>query len=126
MSFKSGIVSILNSLGRVWLIKSVSRPAIAALILVITQTGLIIFLFPALPPQVPLFYSRPWGEAQLGTPFSLFILPAISFIFLTINIFLTATFSDKKNFFSTLLSSVSLVCALFSLLTLVKIISVVI
>lgn len=26
-----------------------------------------------LPPQVPLFYSRPWGEEQLGSPVWLFL-----------------------------------------------------
>ena len=35
-----------------------------------------IFRFPNLPPQVPLFYSRPWGEEQLAAPSFLGVLLA--------------------------------------------------
>jgi len=30
------------------------------------------------PPQVPLWYSRPWGEEQLTSPIWLLILPGLS------------------------------------------------
>jgi hypothetical protein len=31
-----------------------------------------------LPPQVPLFYSRPWGQDQLADKQFLFIVPAVA------------------------------------------------
>lgn len=31
-----------------------------------------------LPPEVPLLYSRPWGQAQLVRPALLWLLPAIA------------------------------------------------
>ena len=31
-----------------------------------------------LPPQLPLFYSRPWGEEQLTSPVEMLILPGLS------------------------------------------------
>ena len=30
-----------------------------------------------LPPQLPLFYSRPWGEEQLGDFWTIFIIPVL-------------------------------------------------
>ncbi len=46
------------------------------------------FAYPHLPPQVPLFYSRPWGEEQLVAPIFLVILPLLSFFIFLLNIFL--------------------------------------
>jgi hypothetical protein len=33
-----------------------------------------------LPPQIPLFYSRPWGDLQLGEPWQILILPGMAVI----------------------------------------------
>lgn len=33
--------------------------------------------FSSLPPQLPLFYSRPWGEAQLVDTWMIFLLPLL-------------------------------------------------
>lgn len=30
-----------------------------------------------LPPQLPLFYSRPWGEEQLGDFWMIFLIPVL-------------------------------------------------
>lgn len=35
----------------------------------------LLFFWRKLPPQIPLFYSHPWGEDQLGQPVFLWILP---------------------------------------------------
>ncbi len=52
--------------------------------------GLVFWLwqYHNLPPQVPLFYSRPWGEVQLVPPLALAILPGGTIIILMINSFL--------------------------------------
>lgn len=44
-----------------------------------------IFYVRQLPPQVPLFYSRPWGEMQLTSPLGLGWLAAVSLMVLMIN-----------------------------------------
>src|SRR3989344_3726551 len=41
-----------------------------------------------LPPQVPLYYSRPWGEMQLAPPWALFFLPGLSAAVLVVDVFL--------------------------------------
>ncbi len=37
-----------------------------------------LFLGKDLPPQLPLWYSRPWGETQLTDPKMLGLLPALA------------------------------------------------
>lgn len=34
----------------------------------------------SLPPQVPLFYSLPWGEGQLTSPLMLLLLPGLAIL----------------------------------------------
>lgn len=38
-----------------------------------------------LPPEIPLFYSRPWGEEQLADKKFLFLLPTFALTSLFIN-----------------------------------------
>ena len=49
------------------------------------QILLILFFWRKLPPEIPLFYSRPWGEEQLANSWSLFILPSLTIIVFLIN-----------------------------------------
>ncbi len=49
-----------------------------------------------LPPEVPLFYSRPWGEEQLVSPLFLWFLPGSSLIVIWINLFLASYFATDK------------------------------
>ena len=60
----------------------------ANILLILLQVGVIALAWRALPPQVPLFYSRPWGEDQLVHPFGLLLLPAASLLVFLINLFL--------------------------------------
>lgn len=47
-----------------------------------------------LPPQIPLFYSKPWGQEQIAPNVLIFLPTALSFLFFTINIFLGKFFAD--------------------------------
>jgi hypothetical protein len=55
----------------------------------LAQIGLIIFFWRSLPPQVPLFFSRAWGEEQLVAKFGLFMLPFASLVVVLLNRLLT-------------------------------------
>ncbi|HUW21243.1 MAG TPA: hypothetical protein VMW41_01110 [Candidatus Bathyarchaeia archaeon] len=70
--------------------------SLASLCLIILTSLLIFYSWNRLPPQIPLFYSRPWGEKQLASPLELWLLPAFSFGILTLNTFL-AIFTLKKD-----------------------------
>ncbi|TSC85277.1 MAG: hypothetical protein G01um101416_983 [Microgenomates group bacterium Gr01-1014_16] len=41
----------------------------------VVSGGLVLVFLAKLPPQVPLWYSRPWGEDQLAQPVFLWIIP---------------------------------------------------
>lgn len=93
------------------------------LILITISVFFIIIKWSVLPPQIPLFYSRPWGQEQLAPKFFIFILPAVSFlVFLVNNLFAEFFLKRGSDFFvkASLISSfiVSLLC----LISLVKII----
>lgn len=81
--------------------------------------------FSSLPPQVPLFYSQPWGEEQLVAPYWLVILPIGSFFVFLLNNFLAIYFIRGQKILSWILMGTSLGTAIISLITLVKIISLV-
>lgn len=65
---------------------AVKKYYLLSILLIIMMTGIIFFLLPYLPLQVPLFYTQPWGEGRLATKESLFLLPALSLFFLALNL----------------------------------------
>lgn len=57
-------------------------------VLILVMTVLILMFLSQLPPQVPFFYSRPWGEEQLVQPIYLLILPISALFWYVISILL--------------------------------------
>ena len=49
---------------------------------------LVLILQKNLPPQIPLFYSLPWGEEQLAPSIALLLLPLGIFLIALLNSFL--------------------------------------
>ena len=58
--------------------------------LVLFLSSLILVSWGKLPPEVPLYYTRVWGQQMLASPVYLWILPGIS-VFVTILNFLLAS-----------------------------------
>lgn len=52
---------------------------------------LFLLKFRTMPPQIPLFYSKPWGESQLADYWNIFILP----IFLNLLFFLNQYINNR-------------------------------
>lgn len=51
--------------------------------------GFSALVYGLLPPSIPLFFSKPWGEEQLAQTLFIFLVPGLS-IFVTIfNLFIT-------------------------------------
>ena len=44
---------------------------VVAVAAIVMTGGVIIVMRGRLPPQIPLFYSRPWGEEQLSQPWGM-------------------------------------------------------
>ena len=120
----SRLIEALAGLGKLWLERSIAKIIRTSVLIIIVQTGIIIFFFSQLPPQVPLYYSRPWGESQLAPAHHLFFLPSFSLLFLLLNIGLAVPFIEKKKFLSVCLAWASLIVSGLALITLIKIISV--
>jgi hypothetical protein len=87
---------------------------------------LIIFSWSFLPPKLPFFYSRPWGEEQLVSPFMLFLLPALGLVIFFINSFVSALLPKEEKLMKQVLSITFAVFNFLSLVTLIQIIRLVI
>lgn len=79
-----------------------------------------------LPPQIPLFYSRPWGEEQITTPDRLLIIPASSLVVSLINSVLLSLFLKEEHLMSQILNSTVALFNFLGLIALIQIIRIVI
>jgi len=116
------IISSISRFGAYWQKKSNRQILRWNILLILVQFILLIYRFNSLPPQVPFFYSLPWGSAQLTSASYLFLLPVFSFLVLLLNSFLATVFDSGSVLLSYLLNISSLLFSLFALTTLSKII----
>lgn len=100
---------------------------------ILAAASLILVSIGKLPPQIPLFYSRPWGETMLAPGVYLWILPLVATLSVTVN-FITGDLVAAQNkqgfstnkFLARILTVFSLLVCLTILYTEVKIISLLI
>jgi len=95
-------------------------------ILLLTQLGIIILAWRSLPPQLPLFYSRPWGNEQLTYPAGLLILPGLSLVAFLANFFFLSLIPKIEKLLQEILMATSVIFSLLCLITLVQIIKLVV
>lgn len=60
-----------------------------------------------IPPEVPLWYTKAWGEAQLAPGNYLWLLPGIATMVLIVNLLLSKLFFRRERVLSHLLILVS-------------------
>ncbi len=125
MSFFQSIYNQIGSLGKFWQEKSNHHIFRWNLVFIGGQLLLLFFKFNNLPSQVPFYYSLPWGESQLASVSTLFILPMFSIIFLLVDHLLATFFINSIKIFSHLLVVASLIFSIFSFITLFRIINIV-
>lgn len=94
------------------------------LFLAISAIFLLVF-WRQLPPQIPLFYSLPWGIEQLGSPLGLLLFPLSTLIAILL-IFLTKKFLEKELVLLLIVSFAEVLYAFMACLSLIKIILLVI
>lgn len=78
---------------------------------------LIAFFYTQLPPEIPLYYSRPWGNDQLTQPFFLFLLPLGSLFWYLVTLFLIAYQTYQYRVFAQLLLIFSLIVSFLATYT---------
>lgn len=76
-----------------------------------------------LPLQIPLFYSRPWGETQLANTIYIFLPTAGSFLLGIVNFALSISSIQKNKVFSYLLAGTAALVSLLSTITVLNIIN---
>jgi len=94
--------------------------------LITGQILTILFFRQKLPPEIPLFYSCPWGKEQLTNPSSLFILPFLSLVILlgnsTFSYLTSKHFLKEKKLLPKIMDAATVAFSIFCLTTLIKII----
>lgn len=96
------------------------------MVTILLQLILIGLSWKFLPPQVPVFYSKPWGSDILAIPIYLWILPGFSTLVLSINLILSNLISDDNKFLNRIFAFTSLFVCLAILFDIFKIITLVI
>ncbi len=95
-------------------------------VFLLIQVGLLLFFWKKLPPQVPLFYSLPWGERQLVGPIGFWLLPAICIVISLANFAFISLFFKEEKFLNKLLGIFTCLFNFLCLFTLLRIIILVI
>jgi hypothetical protein len=102
-----------------WLINVVHKFVIALFLL---SVGLLAWRFPVLPPEVPLWFSRPWGTDQLASPYWLILLPVSSMIWYGIDILIGIYVTAEYLIFTQMLFLSALIVSILSFITIIKIV----
>ena len=95
---------------------------ILALVFAILGAGATAWLWRRLPPIVPLYFTEPWGEAELAPKIFLLLLPAATVIIVIINILLGNVLGKTTRVIPRILSVAAAVVALMFLVGVVGII----
>lgn len=92
------------------------------LITVLLSVLSLIIKWQNLPPQVPLFYSKPWGNEQLAPKSFLWFLPVLAVVIWLLDLALIRTFLKNNEFLSRILAVFGVLAATLVSITLVKIV----
>ena len=66
---------IKESSKKIWQDRSCSLGLNILIVLIVFSVANVAIMMRKLPPQIPLWLSRPWGESQLAAPYWLWLLP---------------------------------------------------
>jgi len=89
--------------------------------LLILAVVYLFFVGSVLPPEVPLFYSRPWGDGQLANPLLLWLLPFGTSLIIFFNFYLGSRLLTEFPFLTQILIWSNVLLALLSSVTVIKI-----
>lgn len=93
-----------------------------ALLLIIINLSLLVFVWRRLPPEVPLFYSLPRGESQLAKRLFLWLLPLGNLFIFSLNLILANKFFTKERLLAQILILTTGITSFLSTVALIKII----
>ena len=85
----------------------------------------LLFFWRQLPPLVPLWYSKPWGNERLVTPLYLLIPIAASIFIYATNIFVANKIASDDPMFARVLFLTSALVSIISTIIVIKIVTLV-
>jgi len=78
------------------------------IVAVVIMISLFAVKYSMLPPQIPLFYTRPWGEEQLADIWMIFMLPFLMTIFFLFNNYVSNRFFKDNELIKKIFSIVNI------------------
>lgn len=112
------VTSTWNSIKNNWFIRIVHKFVI---VLFILSVGFFVWRFPLLPPEIPLWFSRPWGADQLAPSYWLLLVPVSSLLWYCLDLFISIYITSEYLIFTQMLFLSALIVNLLSFVTLIKI-----
>lgn len=93
-----------------------------AVLFLLATVFLFVFFFQSLPAQVPIFYSKPWGQDQLAQPVFLVVPLFLSVAFFLLNMFLARRVFGLQSFVKNVLIAGAITASLLATITIVRIV----
>lgn len=90
--------------------------------LMLLYAVILIWRWKKLPPELPLFYSLPRGNEQLGSPFNLILLPFLSVLIFGLQFIMAVLIYPQEKLAAKLLISTALIMTFLLFIAFVKII----
>ena len=94
-------------------------------ILTIIGLELVLLATSKFPPQVPLWYSKPWSLSRLSEPFWLYLIPLTSFLILIGNNFLANKTNQLEKLISKVISFSTVIAVALGFISLLQILAIV-
>lgn len=91
----------------------------------IVGSMVIAWFWRSLPAQVPLWYSRPWGDERLASPWFLFLPLVSSIIVYVVNLTAVVRFAGSHPMFARVLLLTSMLISLLSGIMVIRIVTLV-
>ena len=112
------VTATWNVIKKNWFINTVHKFVLVSFLL---SVGLLVWRFPLLPPKVPLWFSHPWGEDQLASPYWLILLPVSSLLWYGIDLVIGVYITTEYLIFTQMVFLSALIVSILSCITLIKI-----
>lgn len=91
----------------------------------IVMIGVLLLRFNHLPPQIPLYFSKPWGEDQLVDNWMIFLLPVLLDILYFANVSLVKRYFKENELVKKIIQYLNVFLMIAFTLIFIKIISLV-
>lgn len=91
----------------------------------IIMIGALLLRFNHLPPQIPLYFSKPWGEDQLVDNWMIFLFPVLLDILYFVNVSLVKRYFKENELVKKMIQYLNVFLMIAFTLIFIKIISLV-